>query len=434
MKFDQALIESCRAQFPALKREENGKPVVFFDGPAGTQVPTSVAEAMSYYLLHANSNLHGQFGVSQHSDALLQQSHCAHASFVGAKSDQEIIFGQNMTSLTFAFSRALAKTWSPGDEIIVTALDHDANITPWTMAAEDAGVKVHFVNYRPDDFMLDLDDLANKLNDKTKLVAAGCASNATGGINPVKKIGQMAHSVGAKVFLDAVHFGPHGLIDVFDWDCDFLACSNYKFFGPHLGMLWGRLELLKELTPYKVRPASNATPARWMTGTQSHESIIGGKACIDYICGIGRAVSKTPEPKNEEHANKNRRGELKSAFIAIEEYEQLLSKTLLDRLTSIQDLAIIGIKDKSRIAERFPTFSVRHKNVSSAEIAKQLGENGICVWNGNYYALEFSTRMGFEPDGMVRIGLVHYNTVEEINRLGDALEQICSSKTQMTNQ
>lgn len=431
MKFDRSLIDYCRNQFPALQRTENGKQVVYFDGPAGTQVPTRVAEAMTYYLLHANSNLHGQFGVSQHSDELIEQSHRAHANFVGADSGDEIAFGQNMTSLTFAFSRALAKTWKAGDEIIVTALDHDANITPWTMAAEDAGVKVHFVDYRPDDYMLDLDDLANKLNDKTKLVAVGCASNATGGINPVKKISEMAHAVEAKVYLDAVHYGPHGLIDVKKWDCDFLACSNYKFFGPHLGLLWGKPELMNELAPYKVRPASNEKSAKWMTGTQSHESIVGGNACINYLCDIGLRVGSPTETAITEDESRDHRNELKSAFDAIVEYERMLSSTLIDRFSSIDGLEIIGIKDKTRVNERFPTFSVRHNKVSSAELAKRLGESGICVWNGNYYALEFSTRMGFEPDGMVRIGLVHYNTIEEIDRMIEAMEQATSTQTKI---
>ena len=424
MKFDQALVDFCRNQFPALKRKENGEQVVFFDGPAGTQVPTCVAEAITHYLLNANSNLHGQFGVSQLSDELLEQSHQAHADFVGGSSGDEIVFGQNMTSLTFAFSRALARTWSPGDEIIVTALDHDANITPWTMAAEDAGVKVHFVDYRPDDFMLDLEDLGNKLNNKTKLVAVGCASNATGGINPVKKVGEMAHEVGAKIYLDAVHYGPHSLIDVKHWGCDFLACSDYKFFGPHLGMLWGKRELLDELTPYKVRPASNETSAKWMTGTQSHESIMGGKACIDYLSNIGKRISGDTESSEPDS---NRRSHLQSAFQAITEYEQLLSKTLIERFEEIDGLEIIGIRDKSRVTERFPTFSVRHDAISSSELAKQLGEHGIYVWNGNYYALEFSTRMGFEPDGMVRIGLVHYNTIQEIDRLIEVMQKIVST-------
>jgi cysteine desulfurase family protein (TIGR01976 family) len=418
MKFDQHLIDACRQQFPALQRQQNGQPVVFFDGPAGTQVPQSVADAMSHYLLHCNANHGGQFSTSIESDHLLHDAHQAHAEFVGASDGDEVAFGQNMTSLTFAFSRALGRTWSSSDEVIVTALDHDANITPWVVAAQEAGAKVHFVGYRPDDYSLDLEDLADKLNDKTRLVAVGCASNATGGINPVKRIAEMAHQVDAKVYLDAVHFGPHGLIDVPDWDCDFLACSDYKFFGPHLGMLWGRRELLESIQPYKVRPSDNRLPTRWMTGTQSHESIAGGMACIDYIAEIGRKIGAGEQA--------TRREALKSAFESIVEYEQLLSAKLIDGLTQIDGIEIFGVTDKSKLDRRFPTFSIRHKSVSPAELAKQLGQLGIFVWNGNYYALEFSTRMGFEPEGMVRIGLVHYNTVEEIDRLLSAIEKTVS--------
>ena len=303
--------------------------------------------------------------------------------------------------------------------MIVSSLDHDANITPWHVAAEESGAKIKFVDYKPDDFTLDLEDLANKLTEKTRLVAVGCACNATGGINPVKKIAEMAHAVGAKVFLDAVHFGPHGLIDVVDWDCDFLACSNYKFFGPHLGMLWGRRKLLEELEPYKVRPASNNLPTRWMTGTQSHESIAGGMACIDYLADIGKRTGADE--------NADRRTALRSAFDAIVDYEMSLSEKLIDGLSQIDGIEIIGITDKTRLRERFPTFSIRHRNVSPANLAKELGRQGICVWNGNYYALEFSQRMGFEPDGMVRIGLVHYNTVDEIDRLLETIDQVVTA-------
>lgn len=419
MKFDQALVDACREQFPALQRQENGKPVVFFDGPAGTQVPRRVAEAITDYLYRCNANHHGHFATSQESDQLLRASHQAHAEFVGASDADEVAFGQNMTSLTFAFSRALAKTWNPGDEVLVSSLDHDANITPWRLAAEESGAQVKFIDYHPDDFTLNLDDLADKLSEKTRLVAVGCACNATGGINPVKQIAEMAHSLGAKVFLDAVHFGPHGLIDVVDWDCDFLACSDYKFFGPHLGMLWGRRELLESLQPYKVRPASNQLPTRWMTGTQSHESIAGGMACIDYLADIGRKTGAEPES--------NRREALIAAFDAIVEYETMLSERLIDGLSQINGLEIIGITDKARLHERFPTFSIRHASISPANLARELGQRGICVWNGNYYALEFSQRMGFEPDGMVRIGLVHYNTTEEIDRLLLAIDQCVSA-------
>ncbi|MFK7766160.1 MAG: cysteine desulfurase-like protein [Mariniblastus sp.] len=419
MKFNQAFVDACREQFPALTRQENGQPVAFFDGPAGTQVPRSVAEAITNYLFYCNANRNSQFGTSRESDELLRRSHQAHAQFVGASDGDEIAFGQNMTSLTFSISRALGRTWNAGDEIIVTALDHDANISPWLIAAEEAGVKVHFVGYQPDDYTLDMADYAYKLNDKTRLVAAGCACNATGGINPVKQIAKMAHEVGAKVFLDAVHFGPHGLIDVVDWDCDFLGLSNYKFFGPHMGMLWGRRELLEELEPYKVRPASNKLPSRWMTGTQSHESIAGGMACIDYIADIGR--------KLENDSKLERRDALRIAFDGIVEYEKSLSERTLKGLQAIDGVEVFGITDPARLDERFPTFSIRHRTIPPRELAKALGEQGIYAGSGNYNALEFSTRLGFEPHGMVRFGLVHYNTLEEVDRLMVAIEQVIST-------
>ena len=422
MKLTPDIVRALRAQFPGLARSENGKQAVFFDGPAGTQVPECVGNAMTKYLYHCNANHHGQFATSRESDELLHDAHQAHADFVGADSGDEVIFGQNMTSLTFAFSRALCKTWRAGDEIIVSALDHDANITPWVMAAEERDVKVHFIPYHGENLTLDLNAYENLLSERTKLVAVGCASNATGGINDVKKIAEMAHAVGAKVFLDAVHYGPHGLIDVKDWNCDFLVCSDYKFFGPHLGMLWGPRESLESLDAFKVRPASNQLPAKWMTGTQSHEAIAGGMACIDYIASIGQMVNE----HSGEEIPSDRRSLLKTAFEAITEYERALSASLIDGLNSIDGINVYGITDRTRLNERFPTFSIRHESVAPAEIAKHLGEQGIFVWNGNYYALEFSQRMGFEPEGMVRIGLVHYNTPEEIERLLSALKQAIS--------
>jgi cysteine desulfurase family protein (TIGR01976 family) len=420
MKLTPEIVESCRAQFPGLQRVEKDQTVVFFDGPAGTQVPTCVGEAMTDYLYHRNANHHGHFSTSRESDQVLKEAHQSHADFVGADSGDEIAFGQNMTSLTFAFSRALAQTWNAGDEIIVSSLDHDANITPWTLAAEENGVTVHVVPYNDDDCSLDLEALGKLLTEKTKLVAVGCACNATGGINPVKQIAEMAHGVGAKVYLDAVHYGPHGLIDVKDWGCDFLACSDYKFFGPHLGMLWAPRATLEELAAYKVRPASNLLPTKWMTGTQSHESIVGGMACIDYIANLGRTVSGDD--------TLDRRSALRSAFAAIVEYEKMLSVKLLEGLSNIRGIQVLGITDPARVAERFPTFSIRHDSVSPKELAMALGEKGICVWNGNFYALEFSQRMGFEPDGMVRIGLVHYNTPAEIDRLLVAIEETVTLK------
>ncbi|MEE2825445.1 MAG: cysteine desulfurase-like protein [Planctomycetota bacterium] len=407
--FETTMVDYCRRQFPALQREEKGRPAAFLDGPAGTQVPLVVIEAMTRYFTDCNANEGGLFGTSRQSDHWLHEAHQAFADLIGAEDPDEIIFGQNMTSLTYAFSRALARTWNAGDEIIVTALDHDANISPWVQAAADRDVVVHWVDFNSTDYMLELDQLEKMLSDKTRLVAVGCASNATGGINPVKEICTMAHQTNALVYLDAVHFGPHGLIDVADWDCDFLACSSYKFFGPHLGTLWGRRKLLEEVAAYKVRPASNQIPGKWMTGTPSHESIVGGMACIDYLADIGRQVSG--------QENLPRRKALELAFQAINEYENALTSYLLEGLARVPGVKVYGITEPSQLERRFSTVSITHEAIQTTELAQRLADAGIYVWHGNYYALEFTHRLGLEPEGMVRIGLVHYNTFAEIDRL-----------------
>ena len=413
--------QTYRKQFPALLRKENERAVVYFDGPAGTQVPVTVVDAMSEYMLGCNANHGGLFETSIQSDSWLNQAHQGCADFVGAKDPNEIIFGQNMTSLTFALSRALANTWNAGDEIIVTRLDHDANVSPWVRAAEDRGVKVHRIPFKTSDYTLDLDHFKNHLSDKTRLVAVGCASNATGGINPVKDICMWAHEVGARVFLDAVHYGPHGLIDVQDWDCDFLACSAYKFFGPHTGILWGRKNLLESIQSYRVRPAGEEIPGKWMTGTQSHESIVGALACIDYMAEIGQEISGD--------RNASRRESLVNAFAGITTYERQLSLKLIDGLCQIPGIKIYGISDTDRLDERFPTFSITHEHIPTTKLAQRLANQGIYVWHGNYYALEFTEALDLEPEGMVRIGLVHYNTPSEIERLLESIESIVAATT-----
>jgi cysteine desulfurase family protein (TIGR01976 family) len=420
--FTHPMALKARQQFPALQRRHQDLPVVFFDGPAGTHVPTAVIDAMASYLRYHNANHGGVFVTSRETDAMLEKALEAFADFVGAASHEEIIFGQNMTSLTFAFSRALSKTWQAGDEIIVTALDHDANVTPWVMAAAERQVKVHTVPIRMDDYTLDLASFRSALSPRTRLVAVGCASNATGGINPVKQLTAWAHEFGAEVFLDAVHYGPHGLIDVQDWNCDYLACSAYKFFGPHLGILWGRAEKLRALTPFKVRPASNDIPWRWMTGTQSHEAIAGGLAAVEYLADIGRDLA--------EDAHLERREALQVAMQAIQRYETGLIWQLISALGQIPGIKIYGITSAERTNERFSTVSFTHNRLTASQIATALAERGICVWHGNYYALQFTEACGLEPEGMVRVGLVHYNTAEEVNRLVRALAEITSETVQ----
>lgn len=408
------IVNYCRDQFPALKREENGKPVVFFDGPAGTQVPQCVIDAFSDYLIRCNANHGGLFGTSRESDELLDRAHQVFADWVGADDPSEIIFGQNMTSLTFAFSRALCKTWHEGDEIVVTRLDHDANVTPWVLAAEERGVVVRYVDFSREDFTLDLEDFKKQLNAKTKLVAVGCASNATGGINPVREICRLSHEFGAKVFLDAVHFGPHGLIDVKDWGCDFLTCSAYKFFGPHLGILWGKGDVLDDLKAFKVRPAPARKLGKWMTGTQSHESIAAGMACVMYMVKLGHYVS------GDESLGV--RASLIQAFKWIHEYETELAVRLIDGLQSIPGIKVYGITDADQFDQRFATVSITHSEIPTQQVAQSLAEEGVYVWHGHYYALQFTETLGLEPEGMVRIGLLHYNTSDEVDRLLSVLQ------------
>ncbi len=405
----------CREQFPALGRQMDGRPVVYFDGPAGSQVPQRVVDSVSDYLLRTNANHDGLFATSRESDAMLRAAHRALADLVGSDDPDTIAFGANMTSLTFALSRALGQTWRPGDEILVTRQEHDANVSPWVLAARDAAATVRHVAIRADDCTLDLDDLAEKLSARTRLVAVGCASNATGTINPVAEIARLAHQVGALVFLDAVHLAPHGPMDVVGWGCDFLVCSAYKFFGPHVGVLWGRRELLTELPAYKVRPAPEELPGRWMTGTQNHEGIAGTLAAVEYLADLGRHVG--PEAVA-------RRAALEAAYTAIATYERGLVAELLAGLAGLPDLRVWGIADPERLAERVPTVAVTHRRLRPAELATYLGERGIFVWHGNLYALPLIEALGLQREGVVRIGLLHYNTREEVQRLLATLAEL----------
>ena len=376
-------------------------------------MPQRVIDAMVRYLSDCNANHGGLFPTSMESDLMLAEAHQALADLLGVADSAEVAFGANMTSLTFALARSLARTWSPGDEIVVTRLDHDANVSPWVLAAEDAGVTVHFIDLRVDDYTLDLDALQDKLSEKTRLVAVGCASNASGGINPVQDICRWAHDAGSLVFLDAVHYAPHRLIDVPAWDCDFLACSTYKFFGPHVGVCWGRRALLEELTAYKVRPAENQLPDKWMTGTQNHEGIAGALAAVNYLADLGCQLKGQDDLA--------RREALQVAFAAIEDYETELTRQLLEGLNAIEQIKVWGIAELDRLAERVPTVSITHENLTASQLAERLGQEGIFAWHGNYYALEFTESLGLEPAGMLRIGLVHYNTVEEVERLRQCL-------------
>jgi cysteine desulfurase family protein (TIGR01976 family) len=384
-------------------------PAIFLDGPGGTQVPGRVIDAVSHYLAHTNANHGGLYATSLESDVLLEEVHGGIADFLGARDADEIVFGQNMTSLTFAISRSLARTWKPGDEIVVTRLDHDANVSPWVLAAHDAKATVRWVDFRPEDCTLNLDQFQHTINERTRLVAVGCASNATGGINPVRTIADWAHAMDALVYLDAVHYAPHALIDVEALGADFLACSAYKFFGPHVGILWGRRELLERLEAYKVRPAPAVPPGKWMTGTQSHEALAGALAAVEYLADLGKKVAGD--------ASLNRRRALHAAYTAIGHYERELCGRLLAGLSRMLDVSVWGITDPARMRERVATVSLTHRRLSAPQLAEHLGRRGIFAWHGNYYALNLTEGLGLEPDGMLRVGLVHYNMMEEVDRL-----------------
>ncbi len=408
-------VEWCRDQFPALGRPFDDGPAVYLDGPAGSQVPDRVIRAVGRYMSETNANHGGRFATSRASDALLEAAHQAVADLLGAASAEATIFGANMTTLTFAFSRALARTWRAGDEVIVTRLDHDANVTPWVLAARDAGARVHYVDLRSDDCTLELDQLREKLSTRTRLVAVGCASNAVGTINPVADICRWAHAVGSQVFLDAVHYAPHALVDVTAWDCDYLACSAYKFFGPHVGLLWGRRELLDALEAYKVRPAADTLPDKWMTGTQNHEGIAGALEAINYLADLGRRSA--PEAVD-------RRAALVAAFREIGCYERQLCGQLIAGLAALPSVRIWGITDPARFDQRVPTVSITHRRLSPLALADHLAAHGIFAWHGNFYALQLTEALGLEPAGLVRLGLLHYNTSAEIERLLAALEAL----------
>jgi cysteine desulfurase family protein (TIGR01976 family) len=400
-------VTAVRRQFPAL---QSG--MIFFDGPGGTQVPQRVIDRMLGYLTTTNANLDGAFATSRASDHLLDTSRRALAAFVGAARPEEIVFGPNMTSLTFQISRALAREFLPGDEIIVTRLDHDANIAPWRLVAEDRGCLVRWLDFDPEDCTLDLTQLDDLLGPRTRLVAVGYASNAVGTVNPVAEIARRAHAAGALCFVDAVQYAPHRRIDVQAIDCDFLAASAYKFFGPHLGLLYGRYDLLARLRAYKVRPASDAPPGKFETGTQLHENIVGALGAVEYLAGLSGSESDEWSPG------------LDRTYPMIEAYEATLTRRLVDGLQSIPGLRIYGITDPGQMADRLPTVSFTLEGRTPRQVAERLGEADINLWDGNFFAQAVTERLQLEDrGGLVRVGAVHYNTEEEVDRFVQALRR-----------
>jgi len=409
-------VEALRRRFPALAIEQDGRAVALFDGPGGTQVPDSVIDAVSGYYRTANANHDGPFLTSRRSDAVVVEAHRAMADMLGAASADEIKFGANMTSLTFHVSRSIAATMVPGDEIVVTILDHEGNVGPWKAIAADRGLVVRTIDIRESDVTLDLATLDDILGPRTKLVAVGWASNAVGTINPVAEIIRRAHAVGAWTYVDAVHAAPHLAIDVRAIETDFLACSTYKFFGPHAGVLYGRADLLETLPPYKLRPATD----RFETGTGNFEGLAGVTAAVEYLAGIGSAFGGAGE-------GASRRARIVAGMTAIRAYEMDLYQRLVDGLETIPGLALHGITDRARFAERTPTAALRVEGIAPREVAEALGAEGIAVWDGDFYATGLIERLGLAArGGLVRIGLTHYNTVAEVDRLVAALGQIAA--------
>ncbi len=403
-------FSELRQQFPSLARLVPGghEQVIYLDGPAGSQVPQVVIDAISNYYLHHNANSGGKFPTSLETSSLMSAAHQAAADWFGASDWRECIFGANMTTLTMAFSRALSKTWRPGERIVVTELDHDGNVTPWKLAAADAHVEVATVRVDPSDATLDMDDFRRQLIPGTRLVALTCASNSVGSKPCVAELIDIAHSVGAEVYLDAVHYAPHGLIDVQAWEADYCVCSAYKFFGPHVGLLWGRHERLEALSAYKLRPAPVHSPGKWMTGTQNFAAIAGVMAAINYIAAIGRQLTG--------NQLMSRRQALQSAFAAIEEFERELLTQLVQGLSGISDVTVFGITESSRFSQRVPTVACTIAGWTSSQVATALGEQGIFCWHGDYYAVDVCRVLGQADAGMVRLGILHTNTADEIDR------------------
>ena len=414
MSFD---VEQIRAQFPAL-----ASGAIFFDNPGGTQVARRVVERMSEYLVRCNANHGGAFYTSIESDAVLHAAHAAMADLLGAASPDEIVFGPNMTSLTFTLSRALGRRLGAGDEIVVTRLDHDANIAPWLLVAEDRGAVVKWVDIRPEDCTLDMADFEAQISDRTKIVACGYASNAVGTINDVRSVVQMAHAAGALCYVDAVQYAPHGPIDVQALDCDFLVCSPYKFFGPHTGVLYGKYALLDDLRAYKVRPADDQPPYKFETGTQNHEGQAGTLGAIEYFEWLGGAVAGSAAPGGDGAPGQGRRAKLVRAMTALADYERGLGAYLIEGLQTVPGLKIWGITQAGQLTRRVPTVSFTLAGWHPRQLAERLAAERIYAWDGNYYALAVMERLGLqESGGMLRVGLAHYNTRAEVDRLIEVL-------------
>jgi cysteine desulfurase family protein (TIGR01976 family) len=410
-------VEALRRRFPALSIEQDGRRIALFDGPGGTQVPESVIDAVASYYRTSNANADGAFLTSIRSDAIVAEAHAAMAGMLGAADAAEIKFGANMTSLTFHVSRSIAATMAPGDEIVVTGLDHHGNVDPWLRIAADRGLTIRTWEPRLDDCTLDVGDLDRLLGPRTKLVAVGWASNAVGTINPVAEVVRRAHSAGAWTYVDAVHAAPHLPIDVRALGTDFLACSTYKFFGPHAGVLYGRADILDALPTYMLAPAHD----RFETGTQNHEGLAGVIAGVDYLAAVGVSHGGAP-------STASRGRQVRAAMTAIRAYEMELYHRLVDGLEAIDGLRLYGITDRDRFMHRTPTAALTIDGHAPRAITEALGRDGIATWDGDFYATGLIERLGLaETGGVVRIGLTHYNTIDEIDRVVASIARVAEA-------
>ena len=412
-------VVELRREFPALQQMLDGRPIAFFDGPGGTQAHGSVIDAIARYYTEANSNAHGAFEFSRRTDETVAAARTAMADFLNAERPDEIVFGPSMTALTFNLSRSIGRTLSAGDEIVVTRLDHDANVAPW-IALEERGAVVRVVDFDPEDCTLDMDKLQAAIGPKTRIVAVGAASNAVGTVNDVRRIAKWAHAVDAWIYVDAVQYVPHAPIDVQALDVDFLAFSTYKLFGPHLGVLRGRYALLDVLPAYKVVPAKDAPPDKFETGTPNFEGMAGATAAVDYLASVGRRFG---EALGATYPERQRREDIIAGMSAIRRYERALAARLVAGLETIRGVRIYGITDPSRFDERMPVVSFTLEEHAPSDVARRLGDEAIFVWNGDFYAVHVIERLGLtEAGGLVRIGINHYNTENEVDRLLAAIE------------
>ena len=416
-------LDAIRAQFPALAITDNGTRRIYFDNPGGTQVPQSVVDAISDCLLTKNANLGAHFVTSKSADAVVQAAREAMADFLNAPSSSEVIFGQNMTTITLHISRSIGRLFSPGDEIVLSKMDHDANIGPWLLMARDLDLEVRWLPFNTKSFEIDPEDLDEIITERTRLVCVGGASNLTGTINDVTAICARAKAVGALSFIDGVQSAPHVPIDVQQIACDFFICSPYKFFGPHQGVLWGRREVLERLNPYKVRPLTSELPWCFESGTQSHEGLAGVSAAVDYFAEIGRTMAADYAANWPQFSG--RRQYIHAAMDLLFEYEKTLASHLIDGLLEIDGVTIQGITARDALDRRVPSISFTHDSHQPDDMAKALAEQNIFAWSGDFYAMDAAKVLGVsDSGGTLRVGPVHYNSIEEIDELLQALRSI----------